>query len=221
MKTALRPASWLTALILTSISGLAIAEPIAFTITDADTGAPVENAVVTLPGGEPPPPDEFSVVQKNRAFHPQVLVIPEGSRVNFPNEDNPQHRVYSFSKAKSFDIELYADQPKSPIHFDRAGIVELGCNIHDHMQGFILVTKRSLTGRTNAQGQFRVEQPTSDWEAPVKVRIWHPRLADTAQFIERSITPDSLQDASIQMSLEPAPKTDDELDQLQQEFEDL
>ncbi|MGO1462421.1 MAG: Cupredoxin, partial [Oleiphilaceae bacterium] len=74
------------------------------------------------------PPVQAKVVQKDRMFHPHVLILPTGSSVNFPNRDNTQHHVYSFSPAKPFNLELYAGQPEAPVLFDQPGIVELGCN---------------------------------------------------------------------------------------------
>ena len=47
------------------------------------------------------------MAQQNIAFVPHVLIVPVGSSVTFPNRDKVRHHVYSFSKAKKFDLKLY------------------------------------------------------------------------------------------------------------------
>ena len=98
------------------------------------------------------------MVQQNRQFVPHVMVVPPGTDVAFPNRDNTQHHVYSFSPARTFEIELYAGVPEAPVRFGNTGVVELGCNIHDRMQGFILVTDQRH-GMTDDQGRLTLEWP--------------------------------------------------------------
>ena len=69
--------------------------------------------------------------QVNRAFAPDLLVIPVGSTVAFPNSDSVSHQIYSFSPTKRFQLPLYRGKPYPPVHFDQPGVVTLGCNIHD------------------------------------------------------------------------------------------
>jgi plastocyanin len=63
-----------------------------------------------------PAPVRAEISQKNRRFHPHVLILPAGSSVDFPNQDNTQHHVYSLSPAKVFNLELYADRPEAPAY---------------------------------------------------------------------------------------------------------
>src|SRR4029434_4728661 len=99
------------------------------------TGRPVEGAVIWAEGPQKKtlPAIQTEIVQKNRQFIPPVTIVPVGSIVRFPNWDNVQHHVYSFSAAKTFDIPLYIGQSPKAIEFERPGIVTLGCNIHDWM----------------------------------------------------------------------------------------
>ena len=84
--------------------------------------------------------------QRNRAFVPHVLIVPVGSSVTFPNGDSVSHQVYSFSPARKFQLPLYRGSPNPPVVFDRAGVVTLGCNIHDPMRGYIFVSTASTSG---------------------------------------------------------------------------
>ena len=90
--------------------------------------------------------------QVNRAFAPDLLVIPVGSTVAFPNSDSVSHQIYSFSPAKRFQLPLYRGKPYPPVVFDQPGLVTLGCNIHDEMLAYVVVTDAPLYGPTNKTG---------------------------------------------------------------------
>lgn len=184
-----------------------------FRVTDPNSGQPVSNAVV-IAESVPAKPVTTDIVQKNRAFHPRILVVPVGSEVHFPNRDNTQHHVYSFSPAKTFDIELYADQPRAPIVFDKAGVVELGCNIHDHMQGFVIVTEHGTSGLTDSRGLVTLDLAT---EAPVTLHVWHSRLPDNTRMV--SMNPDNT--GEISLELHPEARATTPMDMLQKRFEEL
>ena len=85
-------------------------------------------------------------------FVPDVTVVPVGSSVSFPNSDDVSHQVYSFSPARRFQLPLYRGKPHAPVVFDQPGIVTLGCNIHDNMVAYIVVTPAPFYGRTDQRG---------------------------------------------------------------------
>ncbi|WP_077529614.1 methylamine utilization protein [Vreelandella utahensis] len=221
MRRVLNRPVWFALLNSCFLPALSVASPLTITVIDESSSEPVENAVVTLPGSGGAETDAFTIAQKDRAFQPRVLVIPAGSEVNFPNRDDTQHHVYSFSEAKTFNIELYAGEPESPIHFDQTGIVELGCNIHDHMQGFIIVTDRPHYALTDASGEAHFEMASGAGSQPLEANVWHRRLSDTGRLTQHTLTPGAESAMRIQLTLEPRDEEDDELDQLQQEFQDL
>ncbi len=203
--------------------GLA-AEPQALTVRviDSQTQQPVADARVLVNNGPTAEPSGFEMAQKNRQFQPGSLVIPRGSEVNFPNLDNTQHHVYSFSPAKAFNLELFADQPDAPVVFDKTGVVEVGCNIHDRMQGFIIVTESALSANTDDSGLARVSLPAdNDLSDQVSVSIWHPRLTNanrTANFTVSLIASDP---AELALDLAPEGKKAGRLDGLQKRYRDL
>ena len=102
------------------------------------------------PALPPAPPVHAIMDQVNLAFVPDVLVIPVHSTVQFPNSDAVSHQVYSFSSARQFQLPLYRGKPYPPVTFDQPGIVTLGCNIHDNMLAYIVVTAAPFFGRTDA-----------------------------------------------------------------------
>lgn len=210
----------LTSLAVLLFAATGQAEEQAFRVIDQASGQAVNNAVLVVESAATEPL-ETEVVQKDRAFHPHVLVIPTGSLVHFPNRDNTQHHVYSFSAAKTFDIELYADQPEAPITFDKAGIVELGCNIHDHMQGFIVVTGNGIHGRTDESGTVTLDLPAAAGNAPVSLRAWHPRLADNTRMVDLTVEMVPGGVTPIPLELVPEKPANSSMDMLQQRFEEL
>lgn len=91
--------------------------------------------------------------QKDSAFVPHMLVVERGTAVTFPNSDSVSHHVYSFSDAKRFELALYKGDRHPPLVFDRAGVVVLGCNIHDRMLGYVVVVDTSHFATTDAAGR--------------------------------------------------------------------
>lgn len=142
-------------------------------VTDGE-GQPLSGVVVMLPGYAPAEAGSATMVQRNRAFDPHVLVVGQNTAVSFPNEDNTLHHVYSFSAAKIFSIELYEGIPEAPVLFDNLGIVELGCNIHDQMQAFIVVTDTAGVLQSDSNGQVSLPADAST----KSLHLWHPRMRD-------------------------------------------
>src|SRR5213080_4338321 len=146
--------------------------------------------------------------QVNRAFAPDLLVIPVGSTVAFPNSDSVSHQIYSFSAAKRFQLPLYRGKPYPPVQFDQSGVITLGCNIHDDMLAYLLVTDAPYFGRTDAQGAWSTDVPRGRY----RVSVWHPRLRESEADLERELTVGDADRADLQLrllkSLQPAPITD-------------
>lgn len=112
--------------------------------------------------------------QIDQQFVPHILVVEIGRAISFPNSDDIKHHVYSFSPAKTFEQQLYKGREAAPIVFEEPGIVELGCNIHDWMQGFIYVAKGKHYGLTNNEGVASI--PMKNGLA--KIHVWHPLMQE-------------------------------------------
>jgi plastocyanin len=95
--------------------------------------------------------------QRNETFVPHVLAITTGTTVDFPNSDKFYHNVFSLSKTRPFDLGRYAAGNSRPIRFDRPGIVRVFCDIHSHMNAYILVFSHPFFAMTDAEGRYRIE----------------------------------------------------------------
>jgi plastocyanin len=122
--------------------------------------------------------------QVNRQFVPAVLVVRVGTQVAFPNSDTVAHQVYSFSPAKRFQLALYRGHAHPPLLFDKPGLVVLGCNIHDNMLAYILVTPAPYFGKTDASGRLELEGiPAGEYQ----IELWNPRFNEPDATLTRSI----------------------------------
>ena len=141
-----------------------------------DKGEPLENAVVSLtPKFEPtramPASAAKEMRQENTLFAPFVLPVQTGTNVSFPNFDEARHHVYSFSKAKRFELRLYGKDESRSIEFEQPGVVALGCNIHDNMLAYIYVTDAPIFKKTDAQGQVELLNLE---DGQYDIDVWHP-----------------------------------------------
>jgi len=175
-------------------------------------GKPLQGAVVTAypldSAPHRPAPVKAVMDQVNRAFLPDLLIIPVGSTVVFPNSDSVSHQIYSFSPAKRFQLPLYRGTPYPPVHFDQTGVVTLGCNIHDEMVGYLVVTDAPHFGRTDARGAWTSEVPRGRY----RISIWHPRMREPGADLERELTVGESDHAELTLrlvkALQPAPIAD-------------
>jgi plastocyanin len=183
---------------------LASAASLTLTLTDQD-GAPVDDAVIyitTIDGArQPSTPQTVEVGQADRMFVPHVRATTVGSLVNFPNSDHMQHHVYSFSEAKTFELPLYSGVPAEPTLFDKAGLVTLGCNIHDDMIGYILVLDTPWFNEVRG-GSGRIDGlPAGE----LAIEIWHPRLAGQA-VLQHTLTVGADEAATLAEQIELRPE---------------
>jgi plastocyanin len=95
--------------------------------------------------------------QRGERFVPHVLAITVGSIVDFPNNDETYHNVFSLSDARTFDLGRYAAGHSKAIRFERPGIVRVFCDIHSHMNAFILVFAHRYFAVTDADGRYHID----------------------------------------------------------------
>jgi plastocyanin len=150
---------------------------------------PVADAVVyAMPAAGPSEARNAraAIEQADREFVPYVSVVQTGTAVSFPNRDTILHHVYSFSPAKTFEIKLYTGKSPGEIVFDKPGVVNIGCNIHDWMVGYILVISTPYFAKTNAEGVAHLRDlPSGTYE----LRAWHPHQSTAADALSLVLEP--------------------------------
>ena len=100
--------------------------------------------------------------------------------MSLPNNDAVPHSVYSFSPAKSFEFEVYVGASPQVLTLDKAGVIKLGCNIHDWMVGYIVVVDTPFAQRSDSRGAVTFTAvPEGDYE----LRVWHPQQRTGEQVV--------------------------------------
>jgi plastocyanin len=102
-------------------------------------------------------PGHVVLDQRDERFVPHVLAVTTGTIVDFPNSDRIFHNVFSLSKTRPFDLGRYAAGRSKAVTFDRPGIVRVFCDIHSHMNAFILVFNHPFFALTDMDGRYRID----------------------------------------------------------------
>jgi len=122
------------------------------------------------------------VAQHGAMFTPHVLPIAVGTTVEWPNDDDIYHNVFSMSDAKQFDLGLYKGNPPSKrVTFDKPGRVDVFCSIHENMHCIILVLENPYFASTDENGNYKIPNvPPGTYE----LKAWQERLpADEKEII--------------------------------------
>jgi len=133
-----------------------------------------------IAGQKPVDPDKTArvvtqkVSQHKATFNPHILPVMVGTTVEWPNNDDIFHNVFSYSEAKPFDLGLYKnpDDPKK-VTFDKPGRVDVFCSIHSSMSCVVLVLENPFFAITNDKGAYSI---TNVPAGVYKLKAWHERL---------------------------------------------
>lgn len=141
-----------------------------------EDGKPISDAsgvVVYLEGvGDPRPlANAPQIHQRNVQFAPELTIIPKGTTVDFPNDDRVFHNVFSVSEPARFDLGLYKSGESKSVQFNRAGVVDVYCNIHPQMVAKIKVLDTPYYAVVGSSGSFLIPNvppgtyPVVGWQA--------------------------------------------------------
>jgi plastocyanin len=102
----------------------------------------------------PKPPVTETLDQKGARFDPDLVIVPVGSTVEFPNSDPIFHNVFSLSKAQPFDLGYYPQGQRRTVKFNNPGVVQVYCHIHANMYAAIVVTASPWFQKPSPDGSF-------------------------------------------------------------------
>lgn len=135
--------------------------------------APESDAVIYIlvaDAATPAAPAPTRIVQRDRAIRPRVTVVSTGSKIEFPNEDEVFHNIFSLSDAKPFNLGRYAPGDSRAVVFEEPGLVRLFCDIHSDMEASVLVLSTPFFARPDSEGRFQI----SDVPAGRHILVaWH------------------------------------------------
>jgi plastocyanin len=112
------------------------------------------HVVIFIDADLPARPATATLEQKNRRFEPDLVIVPVGSTVSFPNSDPIFHNVFSLSKQKAFDLGNYPKGQTRAVTFNKPGVVLVNCHLHSNMAASIVVTPNQYVVRPDGNGRF-------------------------------------------------------------------
>ncbi len=126
------------------------------------------------------------ITQINKTFDPRVLVIQAGTLVQFPNKDPFLHNVFSLFNGKRFDLGFYEAGSSKTVHFDRAGVSFLFCNIHPEMSGAVVAVDTPYFGKSDRNGRITIQNVP---DGRYQLNVWDERsLAEDLKSAGRTVT---------------------------------
>lgn len=165
-------------------------------VTD-NMGKPLKDAVVyAMPMERMAPTKDWETVifVENNKFQPFVLPVQTGAAVSFVNTDRVQHHIYSISPVINFDLPLDKAEPSKHISLDKAGIVVLGCAIHDRMVGYLYVMETAYFAKTGEEGTADLSDlPRGAYD----VLVWHPWMKGSPHDTAKRIFPNAQSIANV------------------------
>jgi plastocyanin len=131
-----------------------------------------DRMVMIMEGGKLPPKPPVTVVlsQQGAHFDPDLIVVPTGSSVQFPNLDPIFHNVFSLSKAHKFDLGYYPQGQSRAVKFTEPGVIQVYCHIHANMYAAIVVTDSPWFVKPGKDGSFSFSNVPA---GRYRLTIWH------------------------------------------------
>jgi plastocyanin len=117
-------------------------------------------------------PVHTELIQRNQRFEPQLLVVPAGSTISFPNADPIFHNVFSLSSTKKFDLGYYPEGHTRTVKFDEPGVVQVYCHLHPNMYAAVVVTPNQWYTRPADDGSFVLNNVP---QGTYQLVAWHTR----------------------------------------------
>jgi plastocyanin len=147
------------------------------TITGKVSGVKDESVVYVeaIAGKTFPAPTAQPVMdQKGLMFQPHLLVVQQGTTVQFLNSDKVAHNVFWISvggnKKLGHNLGTWPQGEKRPFKFDNPGAVPLLCNVHPEMSGYIVVSPTPYFATTDKSGDYKIENVP---DGSYTVTAWH------------------------------------------------
>ncbi|MBZ5528102.1 MAG: hypothetical protein LAN71_09410 [Acidobacteriia bacterium] len=139
-----------------------------------------------VPPGAPRTGQALRLTQQNKSFEPHLLVVQTGAEVQFPNKDPFFHNVFSLFNGKRFDLGLYEAGTSHTVHFDRAGVSFLFCNIHPEMSAIVVAVPTPYFAVSERSGRVTLRDVVA---GSYRLHVWYERSSvEELKKLERVVT---------------------------------
>jgi len=143
----------------------------------------IKNAVVYIEGikaGRPVPSDSITLTNAACAFVPHVAVGFKGTNFIERNDDPIPHNIHTYWGGKTmYNINLSGKGASITKPLEKTGLIEIECDSHHWMHGYIYVTDNPYAVVTNDNGEFSLKDiPAGTYT----VVAWHEMLDKIVTF---------------------------------------
>lgn len=137
----------------------------------------VRNVVITVEGvqqGKRWPDLKSSLVNEKGRFVPHVQVARKGAKLEIVNTDPVLHNTHGFQDRRTvFNPALPTQGLKVQVPLRKAGVIEVMCDAHDWMNGWIVVLEHPYFSVTGEAGSYSIaDVPPGTYT----VTAWHEKL---------------------------------------------
>ena len=143
--------------------------------SDNPLAQPNRNVIISLhpldfqPSLEPT--KDAYISQSQQTFIPNVLPVVVGSKVHFLNEDEFFHNVQSYTPKSRFSIGRRAPGISYSVKIKKTGVIDLTCDIHDHMNAKILSFETPYFCRLDQEGSYSIKNVP---DGQYRLEVFHP-----------------------------------------------
>jgi plastocyanin len=122
----------------------------------------------------PAPKDHPLIDQKGLMFAPHIVVVLQGTTVDFQNSDNVAHNVFwpnvGGDKKQTKNLGTWPKGEKRSFTFDKPGVVPLLCNVHPDMAGYLVVSPTPYFAETDDSGNYKIKDVP---DGTYTLGVWH------------------------------------------------
>lgn len=172
------------------------------TIHGKVSGAKGESVVYvdSIPGKTFPAPTQHAAMdQKGLMFMPHLLVVQQGTAVDFRNNDSVEHNVFWSSingnKSLGHNMGTWPRGEQRSFTFNTPGVVPLLCNVHPDMAGYIIVSPTPYFAQTDKTGAFKIENVPN---GTYKLTAWNEGAKVHTHSVQVTVSGDA--NADIEMT---------------------
>lgn len=120
-------------------------------------------------------PSKETIALQSRQFSPRVRVVPQGTRIEFPNQDPFSHNVFSKATQGAFDTDTYGRGKTKDNVFKQPGVYPIYCNVHPRMTAFVVAVSTPFYAQAGADGRFSIGNvPPGQYV----LHVWHDRAVE-------------------------------------------
>ncbi len=122
----------------------------------------------------PAPTQHITIDQKGLMFVPHIVVIQQGTTVEFLNSDSVAHNVFwasiSGNKKLGHNLGTWPQGQRQSFKFGDPGVVPLLCNVHPEMSAYVIVSPTPYFAESDKSGEFKIDNVP---DGAYTVTAWH------------------------------------------------